>query len=120
VVTVLTHYQIGGMTVGIGWLVGITVRFFGRGTIAGFGVLGAALTLLGCLAGNLLTIGILASRQAGWTLDNLLAQQNAALVIKLLQATLHPTDVFFYGLAMYIGYRFSFQRETKVTLPKMR
>jgi hypothetical protein len=55
-VTVLTGYQIGFMAIGVGFLVGLAVQFAGKGINKIFGVMGAALALVGCLFGNYLTI----------------------------------------------------------------
>src|SRR5690606_10638744 len=56
IITVATHLQIGYMAVGLGFLVGYTVRFAGKGLDKVFGILGAALSLGGCLLGNLFTL----------------------------------------------------------------
>ncbi len=56
VVTALTQYQIGFMAIGVGFLVGFAVRAAGRGVDPVFGVVGAALALLGCVLGNLLMV----------------------------------------------------------------
>jgi len=52
-ITVATNYQIGFMALGVGFLVGHSVRAFGKGVDTGFGVLGAVLALAGCLAGKI-------------------------------------------------------------------
>jgi hypothetical protein len=63
-VTVTTNYQIGWMAVGVGFLVGYTVRSFGKGIDKSFGIVGAAWSLAGCAAGNLLTIvGTISNQQ---------------------------------------------------------
>src|SRR5262245_23005581 len=63
-VTTLTHFQIGWMAVGIGFLVGIAIRTFGKGIDKVFGVIGAILALSGCVLGNLLAVcGMVASHQ---------------------------------------------------------
>jgi hypothetical protein len=120
IITVGTHYQIGGMAVGVGWLVGVTVRDFGKGTTPVFGVLGAGLTLLGCLAGNVFAICLVASRQDTYILVNPLAFLHPVLVVALLQTTFSPIDLLFYGLAVYEGFTLSFRRVPAITLPRAR
>src|ERR687892_1535662 len=53
-VTYFTEYQIGWMAIGVGFLVGIAVKFFGRGKSMIFGISSASLALIGCALGNLL------------------------------------------------------------------
>lgn len=109
-VTVVSHYQIGWMAVGVGWLVGVTVRFVGQGTTPRFGLVGAGLALFGCFSANIVAIGIVAARQEGPILPALFLHFDAALLVTLLSTTFQPIDLFFYGLAAYAGYTFSFQR----------
>ena len=42
------------MAIGVGFLVGIAVKFFGKGKTPIYGIIGAAFALLGCAIGNLL------------------------------------------------------------------
>lgn len=83
------------MAVGVGLLVGMGVRSFGKGIDTSFGVIGAALSLLGCLAGNLLTICILISRQENVELFNLLSRLNPSTTFQLMKATFNPIDLLF-------------------------
>lgn len=108
--TVATSYQIGWMAVGVGFLVGYAVRLLGKGLTPLYGVIGSGLALLGCLAGNVLTICIVISRQESIPLGDLLVQLNPQVVIQLLADTFQPMDVLFYGLATYAAYHYSFSR----------
>jgi len=109
-ITGITHIQIGWMAVGVGFLVGFAVRRFGQGMDRVFGIMGAALSLFGCLLGNLLSVCIMIAAQEGLGLAQVLAQLNTGIALNLMKATFHPLDVLFYGLALYWGYRFSFRR----------
>jgi hypothetical protein len=62
-ITVATGYQIGWMAVGVGFLVGYGVRAMGNGISKQFGIVGAILALVGCLAGNLFSVCAAVSRQ---------------------------------------------------------
>ncbi len=119
IITAVTHYQIGWMAVGVGFLVGIGIRQLGRGIDKGFGVAGAALALLGCLAGNLLTICIEVSRLQGIALLELLSGLNPEIVVGLMKVTFNPMDLLFYAIAVYEGYRFSFRRISEEELSKL-
>jgi len=109
VITVAAKYQIGYMAVGVGLLVGFAVRFFGAGIDKKFGFLGAALSLLGCMLGNLFSqIGFAAieNSQSYFEIISFLTPQ---LVFSVLAETFQPMDVVFYGIAVYEGYRFAFR-----------
>jgi len=80
-VTVLTQMQIGWMAVGIGFLVGLAVRKFGKGSAPSFQVLGAVLSLVGCLAGNLLAVCIFAGRSEDVPLMTILAGLTPSLAV---------------------------------------
>ena len=106
-ISYMTEYQIGWMAIGVGFLVGIAVRHFGKGTGAAFGVLGGALALAGCLAGNLLTVCLVLSREKSMSLLAVISRLDLDIVANIMSATFSPMDLLFYGLAVYAGYRFS-------------
>lgn len=106
-VTVATNYQIGWMAVGVGFLLGWTVRLAGKGTSTAFGVLGASLALGGCLAGNFFTGCVIASRELGLPATSIMAGLTPGATVELMAAMFSPIDLLFYGLAIYQGYRFS-------------
>ncbi len=107
VVTVITGYQIGWMAIGIGFLVGYAVRAAGKGIDQVFGFAGAALALVGCMLGNLLTVCYFVSENEGIPLMELLSQLNVEIITELMTATFSPMDLLFYGFAVYEGYQLS-------------
>jgi hypothetical protein len=109
-ITVATKYQIGWMAVGIGALVGITMRKVGRGVEARFGVVAAALALLGCLLGNLFAaVGMVASTGEE-SFFSLLARVDFDVAKEILAATFSPMDLLFYGIAVMEAFKFAFDR----------
>lgn len=112
VITALTSYQIGFMAIGVGFLVGYAVQYFGKGIDKQFGVAGAVLSLLGCLAGNLFTVCIVVSQQESVPLSQILQSLTPDIAVNLLVDTFSPMDVLFYGIAVYYGYRYSFRKLT--------
>lgn len=104
-VTVFTGLKIGWMAVGIGFLVGYAVRQFGKGSAPSFQVLGAGLSFLGCLAGNLLVACIFTSQSEDLPLMTILAGMTPAHAVDLIVKTFRPMDVLFYGLAVYEGFK---------------
>ncbi len=110
VVTVTTNYQIGYMAIGVGLLVGFSVQFFGAGIDKKFGYLGAILSLLGCLLGNLFSqVGFIAQEQSLGYFETL-SYLNLGLIINILVESFSPIDLLFYGIAVYEGYKFAFRR----------
>jgi antitoxin component YwqK of YwqJK toxin-antitoxin module len=110
VITVKTEHQNGYMAVGIGLLVGFTIQFFGAGIDKKFGFLGAFLSLLGCLLGNLFTqVGFIAEEQSLGYFETL-SYLNLGIIINIFIETFDVLDVLFYGLAIYEGYKFSFRK----------
>jgi len=106
-ITVWTNMQIGWMAVGIGFLVGYAVRIFGKGSDPMFQVLGAVLSLLGCLAGNLLAVCAMLSKQEQVPFFDILTHLDPAQIVELMVATFSAMDLLFYGIAIYEGYSVS-------------
>ena len=106
-ISVATNMQIGWMAIGIGFLVGYAVRRFGKGSEPTFQVLGAILSLLGCLGGNLLMVCVVASRQENIPLLTILTHLHPSVILDLMVETFSPMDLVFYAIAVYEGYRFS-------------
>lgn len=118
-ITMAISYQIGWMAVGIGFLVGFAVRTFGKGIDRSYGVVGAAWSLAGCAAGNLLAVVGLISNQQNIPVIEILKKLNPEIAANLMRATFSPMDLLFYGIAVYEGYRFSFREITKNDLTKI-
>jgi len=110
VITALTNYQIGWMAVGVGALVGYAIRVAGKGVDNSFGVAGAVIALLGCVAGNFLTVVIAVSRQESMPIMELLSRLNAEIFVGVMKDTFQPMDLLFYGLAIYEGFKLSIVR----------
>ena len=110
--TVATGYQIGWMAVGIGFLVGLAVRFAGKGVDPIYGIVGAVLALLGCLAGNYLSIVGFAAQQMEMGYLEVLSSVSFQEIVPILIDTFSPIDLLFYGIAVYEGYKLSFRTFT--------
>lgn len=108
-VTVGTGFQIGFMAIGVGFLVGQTIRYTGKGVTKKFGILGASLSILGCLLGNMLSIIFVESHQVGIPIFHALASVNYSVMPSIIIETFSVIDILFYGIAIYEGYRFSFK-----------
>ncbi|MBK7142815.1 MAG: hypothetical protein IPH75_12125 [bacterium] len=107
IVTYLTNFQIGFMAIGIGFAVGWTVRKFGEGVDKLFGVIGALLAVLGCIAGNLLSSCIFIARYQDMTVGSVLASLTFDSAIEIMVRTFNLIDLLFYALAIQFGYKYS-------------
>jgi len=112
-ITVSTNFQIGFMAVGVGFIVGYTVRYFGKGLDTIFGVLGGILALLGCFLGNFFSLVGFAATEEGYGYFEILQLIDYNLVPAIMIDSFSGMDLFFYGIAIYEGYRFSFRQLTE-------
>lgn len=118
-VSVATEYQIGWMAVGIGFLVGLAMRYAGKGITPVFGTVSAALSLFGCLVGNIATYTWFIADMEGMSFMEVATQLNLAVVIGLLTSTFAVMDILFYGLAAYFGYKYAFRQVTQADLDRV-
>jgi hypothetical protein len=107
VITVASGWQIGWMAVGVGFLVGIASRKLGNGSTVVFGIIGAVLSLAGCLAGNLLSVVGFITKEYGTPFLANLSQLTPPVAVNLLVETGSPMDLLFYGIAVYEGFKLS-------------
>ena len=114
-VTYFTEYQIGWMAIGVGFLVGLAIRFFGRGKTLIFGISGAVLALIGCALGNLIFYsGIIAREQGASFLEVFfLLLLTPAAAIEVFTIAFDFMDIFFYALAAYAGFSASMDIKRK-------
>jgi hypothetical protein len=110
IITASTGYQIGFMAVGVGFVVGYTIRLLGKGIDPVFGYAGSALALLGCVLGNILAASAILASQENVPFFDILAALDLRLAADLLVAWFSPIDVLFYGIAVYEGYKLSFRQ----------
>ena len=87
-------------------------RAGGKGIDQIFGVIGATMSLVGCLLGNVFTIAYFISVDTGMSVIDVLAQMDVAIVIELMMETFQVMDILFYALAVYFGYRYAFRQLT--------
>ena len=119
VITAATNFQIGWMAIGVGCLVGLAIRTFGKGIDKSFGIMGAVLAVLGCALGNLLSVCIIISQQEGIAFLSVISILNAEIIGELMAITFHPMDVVFYALAVYAGHKFSVRQISEEELSNL-
>ena len=104
-ITYFTEYQIGWMAIGVGFLVGIAIKFFGRGKTIVFGVSGALLALIGCVLGNLMFYSGVIAREEGASFPEVFFffLLSPAAAIEVFTIAFDFMDILFYALAAYAG-----------------
>lgn len=108
VITVVTNYQIGFMAIGVGFLTGFAVQYFGRGSSPAFGGIGAAFALVGCILGNLFSIVHFGTAETGMGFFELLFALDVSTIVEVMVESFQAMDALFYGLALYTGFKYSF------------
>lgn len=102
------------MAIGIGFIVGFAVRKFGKGRTIKFGIVGGVLSLFGCLLGNILAISILISSESGRDILEVLSDFDFDQLYDYIKYNFGLMSLFFYGLAVYYGFRYSIMQEVDV------
>ena len=102
----ITHYWHKAMSVGIGFAVAWVVKRFGRGNDMRFGLIGAFCALVACVgAYHLAWAFVLAASEDLSILDYLSSVGDWG---EWMTDILGPYDLFFYAVATYCGYKFSY------------
>ena len=109
-VTVATGMHIGYVAIGIGALVGFAVRFAGKGSTVAFGVVGAGLTLVGCLLGQALALVELAAKDAGTGFVQTLSSVDVGTLMSGTLQSSGPITYFIYAIGIYEGFKLSMIR----------
>jgi hypothetical protein len=106
VITYFTEYQISWMAIGVGFLVGVAIRFLGKGKTMIFGISGAILALLGCLLGNLIVYsGFIAHEEGISFLDTFFfLLLTPAATMEVFTSFFDFRDLLFYAIAAYVGF----------------
>lgn len=104
------------MAIGVGFIVGYAVRIFGKGIGKILGVVGAVLSLVGCLLGNFFTIVGFYAKEERLNIIQTLINFDYSYLGSVLIETGTPMDLLFYGIAIYEGYKFSFKKITEEEL----
>ncbi len=115
-ITITTGYQVGYMAFAVGGMVGLGMRYFGKGVDQIYGITAAGIALLSCVLGNFLSIYFWAAdfMNVGYqSVFNILGYNHG---LKYMAENFHFMDVIFYGLAVYTGYRLSFRNISKKDL----
>jgi len=117
-VTVSTGYQIGYMAIAIGFLVGISMRYAGKGMTPIFGITGGVIALISCALGNLFSIiGFMYGIETLAQIDVLFSIDYGQL-IPIMKDTFNFMDLIFYAIATSAGYKYAFRVITEEDLTR--
>jgi len=108
-ISMMTGYQIGYMAIGIGFIVGFGVRYFGAGVDPKFGILAAVFSVVSCLMGNVLSQIAFWADSQGMTYLQALGIFDYAFLPDLIVETFSPIDILFYGIAVGAAYKYAFR-----------
>ena len=107
-IVAMTNIKIGFAAVGVGFLVGWIMRTVGHGNTPVYGYVGAALALLGCVVGDVLSDCVFIAQHFGQPVLETVSHLTPALAVELLQKGFQPLDALFYFIALRAGYRYAF------------
>jgi hypothetical protein len=108
-ITVATGLHVGYVALGVGALVGLAVRYVGNGRSMIFGIIGAVLTLIGCLGGEILTVVQLSSTPQHDFYNVLTTVDLTQLVPRILDQT-DPIMYLIYAIGIFEGYKLSIRK----------
>jgi len=106
-ITVKSGFQIGYMAIAVGAIVGLSVRYAGKGIDPIYPFIGAGFALFGCILGNFLSLLGYISIELGSTWIGVLDFVNVSELVTFLIDDIQVVDFLFYGIAIYEGYRFA-------------
>ena len=96
-----TGATIGFVAMGIGFVVGFTVQYVGRGIDTRFTLLASAYAVIGCLGGNLFALVGRAARASGVSSFELLRSMPPGELVNRTIADLQFVDLVFWLLAIW-------------------
>ena len=108
-VEVTFKLQIGYVAIAIGALVGLAIRTLGHGTHVIYGVIGAVLTLVGCLGGEILSHLYLTST-AQQSMYDLARSADYVQMVQGIFTKMDPIGYLIYGIGIFEGYKLSIRK----------
>lgn len=113
-ITAATSFQIGYMSIGVGFLVAFAVRLSGHSRDPKFAYLSAILSLFGCMLGNYLAAVVVAAQHDHGGNMVSMALDNLDQFFPVLRDTFSGMDLVFYAIGMYFGYKYSLNPRAQV------
>jgi hypothetical protein len=108
-ITIVTGLHVGYVALGVGALVGVAVRFAGNGTGMIFGIIGAVLTLIGCLGGEILTVVQLSTTPQRDFYSVLTTLDWTQMITNIFKG-MDPIMYLIYAIGIFEGYKLSIRK----------
>ncbi len=118
-ITVITGYQIGWIAVGVGFLVGKSVAYFGKGLNKNYSLIGAGFAFLGCILGNLFSVCQFIAIDQSMSIFEVFNRLDTAIIVELMTESFSAMDLVFYGIAIYEGFKYAIRQPTEQELAKL-
>lgn len=112
-ITVATGYQIGYMAIGLAFLVGMAIRFFGKGIDPVFNMAGAVISVLGVFVGNFLSVIGFVANYSGMGFLETLNSFDIGEFFPIMMENFSIIDIVFYVIAASTGYKLSARNFTE-------
>ncbi len=111
--TKVTGYEIGWLAIGVGFLVGISVRKFGKGLTPTFQIMGAVIAGLSVAVGKVVAISMAWAAEFDISAWEFFTSLSISQMIDMLKDTFHGIDLLFYGFAIWEGWQFALRQITQ-------
>jgi hypothetical protein len=115
-IAVIINMKFGIVAIGIGALVGFTIKTYGKGITINYAILGSIISLFGCVLGNFLIVVAFASKEMHTTFFHLFNQVPLSRIPQIMWDTTQIEDFIFYAITIYEGFRFATVKFTERSL----
>lgn len=112
-ITLFTEYYIGYVALGVGAAVGFSIRYVGKGVDKIFGIWGAIIAFISCLIGDVFSLIGFIAKENGLGFFETFLLIDYSLLPEVLYDSFNILSLFFYGIASYWAYKYSYRSFTK-------
>ncbi len=119
-ITVHLDFQIGLMPIVIGAIIGLVMRYLGKGVEKKFGYWGAGIAVFSCFIGNFFSIAMYAGNLEGLGFIEALILIDYTLVPSIMIDSFSFMDILFYVFALIEGYKFSIRFISDENIDKIK
>ncbi|SFT63471.1 hypothetical protein SAMN05216474_1457 [Lishizhenia tianjinensis] len=108
-IAVISGYNLSLVAIGIGLLIGFSIRFTGKGIDEKFGITGGVLTLLSIILGDFLSIIFMISSEFEISFMEIIFGGNFGILMDLFLENLDLWTLIFWAVGIGEGYKFAFR-----------
>lgn len=107
IIAAVAHLNIGFIAIAVGFLAGYGVRYLGKGIDVQFAIVGSICAALGVAAGQILAVCIFAAKEYQTSVFTIIGNLDPATMKEMLLIDFSPMDLFFYGIALWAGFKYA-------------